>query len=231
MISSDQPLAAISNILSADYKTQASYVGVGTGSNTVQIPLLDKGNSGWDSWFSIQNTGGADATVNIAYGDCAGNQPAPVVIKAGASRNFYQASETCHTQKIFPATITSNQPIAAVVLRETTKVMTAYSGFSNTSTNPVFPLINSNNGPIQTGVNIYNLGGAPTDVTVSYSPSMAGTACTEKQTIPANSMKTFALFAFATTNAGENCANLVKFIGAAAVTANTANAQLAGVVT
>lgn len=231
VISSDMPLAAISNILSSDYRTQASYVGFTSGSPTVYLPLLDKGNSGWDSWFTIQNTGTADATVTITYGDCGSNQPAPVVIKPGASRSFYQAGESCHTQKIFPATITSTQPIAAVVLRETTSVMTAYSGFSSSSTKPVMPLINSNNGPIQTGVNIFNQSGTSTTVTVSYTPSMAGTACSETQTISGNSMKTFALFAFASTNAGENCVNGAKFIGAAAVTANSADVPLTAVVT
>jgi len=231
VISSDQPLAAISNILSSDYNTQASYVGTSTGSNTVEIPLLDKNNSGWDSWFSVQNVGTSDATVTVNYPDCA-TQPAAVVIKSGASLGFYQASETCHTKTIFPATITSTQPIAAVVVRETTKVMTAYTGFSSSSTTPVMPLINSNNSGIQTGVNIYNLSNDATDVTVSYTPSQAGSACTEMQNIPGKSMKTFALAAFVnSTNVNETCANGVKFIGAAKVTGNSANALLTAVVT
>ncbi len=231
VISSDSPLGAISNILSSDYKTQASYVGFSAGTNSVYLPLLDKGNSGWDSWFTVQNTGSSDATVTITYGDCVGNQPLPVTIKPNASKSFYQAAEACHTTKIFPATITSTQPIAAVVLRETTAVMTAYSGFGAAATKPVMPLINSNNGGILTGVNIFNQSATETVVTVSYTPSMAGTACSEQQTIPGNSMKTFALFAFARDNAGEDCANGVKFIGAGAVTANSANAPLTSVIT
>ena len=232
VISSDQPLAAISNILSSDYKTQASYVGTSTGSQTVEIPLLDKGNSGWDSWFSVQNVGSSDATVTVNYPDCGTNQPANVIIKPGASLGFYQATETCHTKTIFPATITSTQPIAAVVVRETTKVMTAYTGFASSTTNPVMPLINSNNGGIQTGINIYNLTNNPTDITVSYTPSMAGSACTETQNVAGKTMKTFALVAFVnSTNPNETCANGVKFIGAAVVTGNSANALLTAVVT
>ena len=231
VISSDQPLAAISNMLSSDYKSQASYVGTSVGTNTVYIPLLDKGNSGWDSWFTVQNTSSsADATVNVAYGDCT-TQPAAVVIKPGAAKSFFQATETCHANKIFPATISSSQPVAVVVVRETSKVMTAYTGFGAASKSPVMPLINANNSGILTGVNIFNHSTAETTVTVAYSPSQAGTACTEQLTIPGKSMKTFALFAFANTVAGENCANGARFIGSAKVSANSGNADLTAVVT
>jgi hypothetical protein len=110
--------------------------------------------------------------------------------------------------------------------------MTAYTGFASSTTNPVMPLINSNNSGISTGVNIYNLSNDATDITVSYTPSQAGTACTETQNVPGKSMKTFALAAFVNSNnPNETCADGVKFIGAAKVTGNTTNALLTAVVT
>jgi len=75
--------------------------------------------------------------------------------------------------------------------------MFAYTGFMAGSPNPVMPLVNANNNGYVTGIQIQNIGTQPTDVTLSYTPSAAGSACTETQTIPAGQSKTFALAAFA----------------------------------
>jgi hypothetical protein len=92
-------------------------------------------------------------------------------------------------------------------------------------------LINANNSNFITGLQIQNAGTAETNVTVSYTPSAAGTACTETQSIPPGASKTFALAAFANSSLGaaENCANGARFVGSAKVTANSANQPLVGI--
>jgi hypothetical protein len=105
------------------------------------------------------------------------------------------------------------------VIEESSTIMFAYSGFVGGSPNPVMPLINANNGPYVTGVQIQNTGGTATDVTVSYK-AVIGTDCTETQSVPANASATFALAAFA-NGANSTCSAGDTFVGSASVTANS----------
>jgi len=141
VISSDKKVAAISNIVSSTFSAGASYVGRSGGATTVLLPLLFKDNSGYYTWFSVQNAGTGDANVNVAYSD---GVSASATIKPGAAKVFYQAAES-HTQKIFAATITSNQPVVAAAIQENPRIMFAYTGITGGATNPVFPTINANN--------------------------------------------------------------------------------------
>ena len=222
MIASDQPVAAISNVLgSGAGSAAASYVGTSAGGTSVNLPLLMKGNSGFNSWFNVQNTGSADATVNVAYSD--GTAAGPVIIKAGAAHTFDQSAET-HSAKVFSGVVSSDQDVAVTVIEESSAIMFAYSGFPGGSPYPVMPLINANNGGYKTGLQIQNTGVTATNVTVSYS-AVTGTDCTETQSIPANSSKTFALAAFA-NGANSTCVAGAKFVGSAAVTTNSAGNDL-----
>jgi hypothetical protein len=226
VIASSTKVATVVNILGDNGAAAASYVGSSAGATSVLLPLLMQDNSGFNTWFNVQNTGSAAATVNVAYSD--GTTAGPVTIQPGASQTFNQATET-HTEAVFSGVITSDQPVAAAVIEESSAVMFAYSGFTGGVTNPVMPLVNANNAQYITGIQIQNGGASPTDVTVSYTPSFAGTACTETRTIPANSSETFALYAF---NNGDSstCAGGATFVGSAEVTANSASMPLVAIV-
>ncbi|MGL4648326.1 MAG: hypothetical protein ACRC1H_02865 [Caldilineaceae bacterium] len=229
VISSNKNVAAISNILGDGGAAGASYVGRSGGSNTVLLPLLNKNNSGYTTWFSVQNAGGSDANITINYSSNVADVAA--TIKPGAAKVFYQNSEA-HNIPTFAATITSSQPIVAAVIQESEGIMFAYTGFAAGVPAPVFPLINANNSGYITGVQIQNAGNTATDVTLSYTPSPGannGTACTETQTIQPGASNTFALLAFNRNAGTENCANLARFVGSARVTANSANQPLVGV--
>ncbi len=164
VISSDQTVAAISNILSsAGTPAGASYVGRSTGDQTVLLPLLVKDNAGFTTWYSVQNAGTGDASVSVAYSD--GTNVAASTIKQGASKIYYQSQET-HTSPVFAATITSDKPIVAAVIQESTDIIFSYTGFASTaaSTAPVFPLVNANNAGFVTGIQIQNAGTQATSV-------------------------------------------------------------------
>lgn len=234
VISSDQPLAAVTNILNApsNATAAAAYVGASSGSQTVGIPLLFKANGTYYTWYSVQNAGAATANVVVDYSDCAGTSNATAAIPAGASHTFYQNAEACHTTAIFSAVVTSDQPIVAVVVEENPAKMLAYTGFPNGATNTVMPLINANNSGITTGVQIQNTGASNTTVTVSYTPSVAGTACTETQTINAGTSNTFALYSFNGTPQPGTTTTCIfeRFVGSAQVTSNSAGMPLMAVV-
>jgi hypothetical protein len=226
VVSSDREVGSVVNILgSGGSNAAASYVGTSQGSTSVQLPLLMQDNSGFDTWFNVQNTGSSTANINIAYSD---GESATASIPVGASKTFFQASEN-HSAKVFSAVIESDQPVAAAVVEESSTVMFAYSGFTGGATNPVMPLVNANNANYITGIQILNSGGSASDVTVSYTPSSAGTACTETQNIPAGQSKTFALAAFA-NGANSTCTGGAKFVGSATVTANSSSQPLTAIV-
>lgn len=231
VVGSDKNVAGIVNILSSDFKAGASYVGRSQGGTKVLLPLLNKNNSGFTTWYSIQNAGSQNATVNVAYSN--GVTAGPFTIKPGAAKVVYQSQEA-HPNAVFAGTITSDQPVVAAVIQESNKIIFAYTGFRDTdaSTTPVFPLVNANNANYITGIQIQNAGAAATDVTLSYTPTPGnGAACTETQTIQPSGSATFALAAFNATapSPGTNCAKGAKFIGSAQVTANSTSQPLVGI--
>ena len=242
VIASDKKVAAITNITGSDGTDPLaygeSYSGFTGGSNTASIPLLMKGNFGYDTWFSVQNVGSVDATVTVNYSD--GVTSSPTVVKPGAAAKFEQASEAHATGWVGSAVVDSPAaPIAISALEVGPTTLFAYNGFGAGSTDPVMPLVNENNFGYVTGIQIQNLGAADSDVTVSYAPGAGqpGTACTETRTIPAGKSVSFALYVFTTftdPNASslvsETCAAGPTFVGSASVTANTASQDLVAIV-
>jgi len=233
VVGSNQNIAGITNILSADFSAAASYVGRSSGGTTVLLPLLNKNNggpNGFTTWFSVQNAGTGTANVTVAYSD---GTNAAATIAPGAAKVFYQSQET-HNAAIFAGTVSSNQPVVVAAIQESAKIMFAYTGFAgNATTNPVFPLVNANNSGFVTGIQIQNAGAGSTSVTLSYTPGSAGTACSETQTIASGASATYALAAFSTSpnppGATSNCVKGAKFIGSSQVISNSTSQNLVGV--
>jgi hypothetical protein len=234
VITSGQPIAAVSNLSGNNFAANASYVGSSTGSTTVTIPLLMKGNYTYDTWFSVQNAGSVDTSVAVTYSD--GTPVVNATIKAGASQVFNQSTETHGDgfRKVFSASIVStSQPIVVVVIEESPTVLFAYNGFAGGSKNPRMPLINMNNYNYTSSMQIQNQGAVDTNVTVQYTHGPAGTDCTETQTVPAGKSTTFGTYAFVLTpiaGVTTNCTKGSKFVGSAAVSVNSANQDLVVVV-
>jgi hypothetical protein len=229
VISSTTQVASIANVQSAGLVANASYVAANTGGSPIQIPLLMKNNSGYNTWFNVQNTGLSNASVSVNYSD--GTSVGPFTVAKGASRTFDQLIET-HSLPFFAGTVTANQPVAVTVIEETSSVLFAFNGFIGSSTNPVLPLVHANNSGFTTGIALKNDGGSSTNITMSYTPSPGGgngTACTETQTVPAGQMRVFALAAFF-NGANSTCTPLARFVGASKVTTNSASMPLTVVV-
>jgi hypothetical protein len=236
VISSDQAIAAIANVLGDNGAFGASYDAFSSGATTVYLPLIMRGNSGFNTWFNVQNTGTSTATISITYTPGSSGSPmteSSITIPPGAAKTFDQSTSNytgLGAKFVGSAVITSNQPVVATAMEVGPTTLFAYDGFAGGSTNLAIPLVNANNSGYVTGIQIQNLGGSATNVTLSYTPSAAGTACTETQTINAGASATFAFNAFAATVAGENCANGVKFVGSATVSANSASQNLVAIV-
>ncbi len=236
VISSNVPIAGMSNLVGKDGSgnriTYAAFSAFDAGSTTVSLPSLYANNYGYNSFYSVQNVGTASATVNVVYSD--GVSGPTLTIPQNASVSVDQATEG-HPIKVLAAKLTSNQPIVVnVALSGNT--LSSYNGFSHGSTNPVLPMVNQNNYGIFTGVQLMNTGNTTTSVTVSYYPSLGGTACTESRSIAAGTSKTFAQYAFynnepvADPSFVTNCAKGAYFVGSGVVTTNSASQPLVAVV-
>lgn len=236
VISSDQPVAAIANVI-GDGTQGSSYSGLDGGAATASLPIIVRDFFGINTWFNVQNTGASATTVTVAYsGKPTCNQTA--TIQPGAAATFDQATHTCLGSNYNgAATVTADGggEIAATALQVAGNGLFAYNGFTGGSTMPVMPLVTANFFNIFTGIQIQNAGTEATDVTVSYTPAGGvGTACTETVTIEAGAPGVFAIYALTNGTAGtpstSNCNVGEAFNGSAQVTANSTSQPLVGVV-
>jgi hypothetical protein len=238
VLSSDQKIAAIVNLVGADFGGEA-YVGVEGGANDIALPFLTKGFFSFNAFFNVQNVGSSATNVEVTY---SGNGISGTVtdsysnLQPGASHRFDLAA-TSSIPAGFNGSATINCPsseCAAVVTLVSNKTVQVYNGFASGSTNPSFPLINTNNFGFTTGIALQNFGTQSTEVTVSYGDAN-GEVCTETQTIAPKAVEYFAINAFlvnppASYTATENCPNGQLFVGAGRVTTNSTNQSLVGIV-
>lgn len=230
----NQKFASIVNIrgtnVSGTRNAYASYTPPQSGSTTVSLPLLFKQHSGFSTWYRVQNLGSGPATINISYSD--GTALDSITIPTGGVKTFNQDAEA-HSASVFAGTITSDEPISAVVIEESTDIMYAYTGFAKGAMHPVFPLVNyQGNGEILTGIQLQNIGTQSTEITITYTPGLAGTdVCSETIVIAPESSATFALYVFhnGRSYGGTTDCPQGRFVGSAKVTGNTANQPLVGI--
>jgi hypothetical protein len=224
VISSDKDIRAIGNVLGDGGAFGASYSGFTGGSTEVSLPLLMKENSGFNTWFNVQNAGSSATNVSVTYSDGVTNSCTNLA--PGAACTLEQADEGHASGWVGSGTVTAGEPVVVSVMEVGPTTLFAYSGFTGGSPDVVMPLVNANNSGYFTGIQIQNMGPSSTNVTVSYTPGLAGSPCLETQTIPSGDSRTFALTAFSASGV---CGDQ-RFIGAAEVTANSANADLVAIV-
>lgn len=230
IVEASQPVAMTVGVVGNNGNSAAAYTALKNGNNTVIVPLLMKGNYGYNTWMRVQNLGTSSTNVNISYSDQTSNSFGNLM--PGGAATFYQAQEY-HPVSVFGATVSGSQPLGVAVIEDDASTMFAYTGFNSGSTYPVMPLINSNNYGFITGVQISNNSASATYVIVTYTPSTAGTTCYEGQWIQPGGSNTFALNVFSYppgSNISTTCQLGFTFVGSARVTQNTASAPLAVIV-
>ncbi|MFN3705030.1 MAG: hypothetical protein ACK4WM_03435 [Thermoflexales bacterium] len=249
IISSDQPIAAVVNILGGNNANNPSqtfgrsaYAAALQGNTTLLLPLLGKqfGSFKNSTWFKVQNLGGSPADIYVNYSN--GNAQSQLNVLPGESVSFTQNIPLHTAGTVFAAVVTSTQPIAAAVVQEADPglghLSYAYSGFATSSTFPVMPLVNINNNGYKTGIQVQNGGSTPTTVTITYvpAPGVPGNAtatCFETKAIAPGASATFAIDVFSgiiPSGTTTNCPANQKFVGSATVTSNSANQPLVAIV-
>jgi hypothetical protein len=186
-------------------------VGFKQGNSTLSFPLVMKGNSNNTTTFNVQNTGGTEAEITIAFTPEAGSSYSTIpnvvdTIQAGAAHTYdlSQMSQFSGISKwVGSATVTvsdtTNDSIAGVATTVNTKNADAYqlltyNGFTSGSSTVVLPLIQENNSGNRTSINCQNIDPATsTDVTVTYTPGTGyGSKASETApSVPSNGMAVF----------------------------------------
>jgi hypothetical protein len=199
VVSSDQPVVAIANTLGNSPQYAASTESFSEGNTSVKLPLIMKNNTGYYTWFNVQNAGSADASVTVQYVPGSSGSPytAPAVtVKPGAAATFNQRDlAALGTTFVGSAVVTSNQPIVATVMQvgELYKNMMGYNGFTAGSTTVSMPLVMANNSGYFTGFQVQNVGGASTTCTIDYGTNTGGAydPPNESATLAVNESATF----------------------------------------
>ena len=180
VISSDQPIAAITNLVGTGIGD--AYSGFSTGGLTVNVPLVTRNNFGDSTAITVQNTGSAATTVTVTYTPgVVGSAGAPdtATIPAGSSKTFEQSTKTDLGDRfVGSATITSSAggSIVAIVNNEGNSKLQTYNAFNSGGTSIAVPLLTANNFGGLTGLQIQNTGTASTSVTVTYAANSVTTA-------------------------------------------------------
>jgi hypothetical protein len=235
VISADQPIRAIHNLDAGGFVYGASSSGYTAGADEVSLPLIMRNNSGFNTWFNVQNAGSGTATVDVSFkAGLSGTDwdHSSVTIEPGAAYTFDQSTMT-NLGDVFvgSATVTSNQPVVATVVEVGPDTLYAYDGFIAGDPDIIGPLFQYNNAGFSSSVQVQNIGDASTNITLEYTPSFAGVACEETQTVAAGAAGTFGLFAFA--QAGNDCFDkngTNAFVGSVTVKTNSASQDLVAIV-
>lgn len=239
VISSDQPVIAITNLLNSltAPRLADSYSGFSGGATTINLPLIQRGNFGTNSWITVQNAGSADATVTVSYNPGLVGSAAKdtATIKPGAAHTFYQKNNAALGERfIGSAKITTNgQPVVAIVNQENdagTSLLTYGGLVTNGSTTVSTPLVVADNFGSFTGIQILNTGNSDTTATITYSANTATAASGAKDACPNPQAKQYNIAAGKSVtilqgggdaaegwdNQFANC----RYIGSATITAN-----------
>lgn len=240
VISSDQPIAAITNLVGSNIGEAYSGFGA-SGGTTVSAPLIVRGNFGDDTALTVQNTGSAATTVNVVYTPgVAGSTGATdtASIPAGSSVTFDQSTKTAlGTRFVGSATITATAggSIVAIVTKSGNSQLSVYNGFNAGAASVSTPLVVSNNFGAFTGIQVQNVGGAAADVVVTYSAnsvSGAGTCATPTAStfnLTSLASKTLIQANGSATDGFDPQFATCRYIGGATVTSSTAGASLVAI--
>lgn len=193
VISSDQPIAAIVNLLAAGSSGE-SYSGFASGGGTAQLPLIMRNNTNAfnesvSTTFSVQNTGSTSTDVTVAYTPGEAGTAAtegPFTIAPGAARIFSQAGNTSLGSRFVGSakvTASNSGSIAVTVQQESATQLLSYSGFAAGGATIAAPLVMANNFGNFTSLNIQNSGATDASVTVTYTPNGVTTGETASQAV------------------------------------------------
>jgi hypothetical protein len=211
VLSSDKQIAAILNTEATSPFYGASTNGFSAGATELNLPLIACSNSGFDTWFNVQNVGASAANVEVQYIPGAfgtGSTDTGITIEPYRAKTFDQSATSTTGTKHCGAglgakfvgsakvTSTNGQPLVASTMFMGTgsiKVLQGYNGFVAGSDTVNLPLIMANNSGYYTSIQVQNAGTGSANITVAFGANTIGNTNTpnaETFTLAAGAAKT-----------------------------------------
>lgn len=180
IISSDQPVVAIANLIGQAGTTfyNGSYSGVSSGSTTVCLPAVVHEYYNWNSLISVQNAGTAATNVTVQYKSGASTYTHTASsVQPGAAVHFdLETNPPTGIPSGFSgsAIVTGSQPLVVTDNQTADGGFTqSYNGFSSGATTFYAPALYNGYYGWVASLSIQNVGSASTSVTVDYTDSVA----------------------------------------------------------
>lgn len=173
VLSASGPIAAVA-VEDRAGSDRLAYEGIVGGSASVAVPLVFKQYNGWSTGIQVQNLGSAAATVRITYSGPTGGPAASesAVIAPLASRTFYQPTNGgLPSGFVGSASVeSSNRQALGVLVNEVRAdgAAMAYPGLFGGTDRLHVPLLFKRYNGWDTGLQVFNLGPASTEATLSY---------------------------------------------------------------
>jgi len=183
VVSADVPIAATVGLTDGSQKLGDNYLGTDQPNTDLGFPLIYRNFGGWNSQLVIQNASSSDATVNIEMfknGSTTPDATDSALIKPFSYHVFDMSAYSSFGNDFGGATVSGNQALAgtAIHVRDkgtgpAAKAQMSYRAFAPNQIGQTvqLPLFYKNFSKFQTGINVVNNGGSPTDVTVTYTSS------------------------------------------------------------
>jgi hypothetical protein len=244
VISSDRPIAAITNLIGTGIG--GSYGGFASGNQTVSVPLVTRNNFGNTTVLTVQNTGSAATNVTVTYNPgVVGNAGVTdtATIAPGAAATFSQADKAALGDRFVGSASVSADAggsIVAIVDQEGNGQLLTYNGFTASAPSIAVPLLVANNFGGLTGLQIQNSGTAEAAVTVTYTPntvttpgtaaSVCGTPPATSVSIPAGGSKTLIQAGGSAAEGFDNFFATCRYVGGATISTASAGASLSAIV-
>lgn len=146
-----------------------SYNAFTSGSLSAYAPVIMSNYFGYNTALVIQNIGAAQATVEVEYTN---GHTDSYSIAPGAAESIYtpNVAGVPSGNTLYGASVTSDQDVVVLVNESTptTNRAASYSGFASGSTEVRAPIVLKRYFGYNSSITCQNIGGAATDLTVSY---------------------------------------------------------------
>jgi len=189
VVSSDQPVVAIANLIGQNVAGtvfyNGSYAGASEGATTIYLPAIVHAYYGWNSLISIQNVGNSPTDVTVTY-TCGANTYTHTKTGLAPKASVHFDLETnpppgmptgCNGSAV--VTSTDNQPIIAVDNQTAAGqgFTQSYNGFASGATTVYVPALYHDYYTWSSSLNIRKIGSGDTVVTVTYSDGSTPSTC------------------------------------------------------
>jgi hypothetical protein len=173
----------------------AAYNGFTAGGQTNYLPMLFRGQWGYDSAFYIQNISGNDANISVNFYDVDGNFTCtyndPIPLPSNATRGYWTPAMTCNSGGNFPvggwagsAKISSSQDVIAVGRPHLSNgQVVVYNAFTGGANDVFVPMNFRDWFGNETALYIQNLGGSAATATITFYDEEDGFLCQMEQMV------------------------------------------------